>query len=63
IETATGADATEKEDSTETASDGNATGDGEPMTGAPAAIPLAAALLGIWMSMPKEYKRRNGKEC
>ena len=63
IETATGADATEKEDNTETASGGNATGNGEPMTGAPAAIPLAAALLGIWMSMPKEYKRRNGKEC
>ena len=62
-ETATDADATEKEDSTETASDGNAAGNGEPMTGAPAAIPLAAALLGIWMSMPKEYKRRNGKEC
>jgi len=63
IETATGADATEKEDNTETASGGNATGNGEPMTGAPAAIPLAAALLGIWMSMPKEYKRRNRKEC
>lgn len=63
IETSTDSDATEREDSTETASDGNATGNGEPMTGAPAAIPLAAALLGIWMSMPKEYKRRNRKEC
>ena len=63
IGTGTDTNATEDESNTETASGGNATGNGDPMTGSPAAIPLAAALLGIWMSMPKEYKRRNRKEC
>jgi len=63
IGTATDADATEDENSIDTATDADAADNGEPMTGSPAAIPLAAALLGIWMSMPKEYKRRNRKEC
>ena len=63
IGTGTDTNATEQDGNTETASGGNATGNGDPMTGSPAAIPLAAALLGIWMSMPKEYKRRNRKEC